>query len=193
MTEGDVVFATPVRVGDVMVSGLRVLYGRETIAARVRTLAGEIERLRTDAPLVAVCVLKGGFMFFGDLARYLHTEGLELDFVRLASYGRSSESSGTVSLVKDMETPIADKDVLVVEDVVDTGHTLAFLKAELLRRGPRSVRTAVLVDKPARRVAEFSPDFTGFVLEEDRFIVGYGMDLAERYRTLADICEIVPA
>jgi hypoxanthine phosphoribosyltransferase len=166
------------------------LYDENRITERVRELASEIDAVYEDQPLVAVCVLKGAFIFFSDLARALKNPNLELDFVRLSSYGMNSESSKHVIFGKDIETDILNKHVLVVEDIVDSGHTMRFLLDQLSARGPKSLKIACLVDKYERREADIQVDFPGFRLSKG-FIVGYGLDFAEKFRTLPCICEIV--
>lgn len=175
----------------ITVKELRPVFSPERIAARVRELAGEINEFYGREPLVAVCVLKGGFLFFSDLVRFLYYDNLELDFVRLSSYGKSVSSAGHVIFSKDVEVDIRGKHVLIVEDVVDSGHSMRFLLDQFAARKPRSLRLAALVDKHERRQAAVKVDFAGFKLSRG-FIVGYGMDYAERYRGLPGICEIIP-
>jgi hypoxanthine phosphoribosyltransferase len=169
---------------------LRQVYGEEQIQARVAELAATISALYDGKELVVVCVLKGGFMFFSDLTRRLEGPQVEVDFVRLASYGGSSMPS-RVSFTKDVELSLAGKHVLVVEDIVDTGHTMDFLLRQFAARGAKSLRLAVMVDKQERREVPVNADFTGFALPGG-FIVGYGLDYAERYRELPAIFEMIP-
>ena len=152
------------------VEKLRVLYDADTIRARVRELAGQIDALYGNEPLVVVCVLKGAFLFFSDLVRELSISP-ELDFVRLASYGNGTESSCSVAFTKDIELSIEGKHVLIVEDIIDSG---------------RSMHVAVLIDKRERREFPVRADFVGFALTSG-FIVGYGLDYAEHYRALPAI------
>ncbi|WP_165174407.1 hypoxanthine phosphoribosyltransferase [Desulfovibrio sp. ZJ369] len=175
----------------ITVKELKPVFSAEQIASRVRALAREINGLYGREPLVAVCVLKGGFLFFSDLVRFLRNDNLELDFIRLSSYGKNASGSGHVIFSKDVEVDIRDKHVLIVEDVVDSGHSMRFLLDQFAARKPRSLRLAALVDKHERREAEVKVDFAGFKLSRG-FIVGYGMDYAERYRGLPGICEIIP-
>lgn len=169
---------------------LATVFSRTQIAARVAEMAVAIDKTYGDAPLVAICVLKGAILFYGDLARALRNPNLELDFVRLASYGKNSNSSGHIKFSKDIEIDIGGKHVLVVEDIVDSGHTMRFLLDQLAARRPASLRLAALVDKVERREARVIVDFAGFYLKQG-FIVGYGMDYAEHYRALPDICELL--
>jgi hypoxanthine phosphoribosyltransferase len=173
------------------VKELRQIYGEEQIQTRVAEMAAEISRLYDGEELVVICVLKGAFMFFSDLARRLKGPRVEADFVRLASYGGSSASSRTVSFVKDVELSLAGKHVLIVEDIVDTGYTMDFLLRQFAARGAKSLRLAVMVDKQERREVPVRADFTGFALSGG-FIVGYGLDYAERYRELPAIFEAIP-
>ena len=170
---------------------LRQVYGEEHIQTRVAELAAEISALYDGEELVVVCVLKGAFMFFADLLRRIKGPQVEADFVRLASYGRSATSNRTISFVKDLELSLVGKHVLLVEDIVDTGHTMDFLLRQLAARGAKSLRLAVLVDKQERREVPVYADFTGFALPGG-FVVGYGLDYAEQYRELPAIYEIIP-
>ena len=165
---------------------LKVLYSRQEIEAAVTQLAAEITReYQGDNPLL-LGVLKGSFVFMSDLVRRLDFP-LETDFVQLSSYGQSTESSGKIKIAQDIKTSVLGKNVLVVEDIVDTGHSLAFLADYLQRKKPASLRFCCLLDKPSRRQVPVTVDYRGFTVP-DKFVVGYGMDYAERYRNLPDIC-----
>jgi hypoxanthine phosphoribosyltransferase len=129
-----------------------------------------------------VAVLKGAFVFLADLARRMPGD-LSMDFIALASYGRGTTTSGEVRLVRDLDIPIDGKDVIIVEDIVDTGRTLVYLQNMLLARRPRTLATVCLLDKPSRRQVETAVDYVGFTIE-DHFVVGYGLDYDERYRQL---------
>ena len=169
---------------------LHVLHSREEIAARVRCLGERISRdYKGKFPLL-VGILKGSFVFLADLMRSLEIP-VEVDFVRLASYGNSMESSGRVHLTKDLEISVRGRDVLVVEDIVDSGRTLHELMEELARRGPSSLKSCCLLDKRHRREVSLEIDYVGFVMDEG-FVVGYGLDWAESYRHLPDICIVEP-
>ena len=159
-----------------------VLISSEVIAQRVRELGAAISRDYEGRELSVVGVLNGSFIFMSDLVRSL-TVPLRCDFLGLSSYGSSTESSGVVAITKDLTNPVEDRDVLVIEDIVDTGLTLSYLKENLQTRHPRSVRIASLLSKPARRVVEVDVDYLGFTIE-DRFVVGYGLDYAGLYRNL---------
>jgi hypoxanthine phosphoribosyltransferase len=154
----------------------------ETIAARVRELGAQITRDYVDRPLVLVCVLKGSFVFAADLARAIDLP-LRIDFLGVRSYGEGTESSGVVQITQDLSRPIAQEDVLFVEDIVDTGLTIAHLMDLFRTRNPRSVKVCALLHKPARARMKVNIDYLGFTIE-DKFVVGYGLDYAEKYRNL---------
>jgi len=159
------------------------LIPRETIALRVAALANEIdgEFVGTDR-LVLIALLRGAFMFAADLARAIKLDQ-EIDFLELSSYGNATTSSGKVSILKDIRTDIAGRDVLVVDDIVDTGHTLAFVLELLQARGPSKLRSVTLLDKPSRREVKTAADWTGFEIP-DAFVIGYGIDYAQHGRNL---------
>jgi hypoxanthine phosphoribosyltransferase len=166
-----------------------VLLTEADIAARVRGLAAEIERDHPPgADLHLVCVLKGGFVFLADLVRAM-TRRVSLDFIAVSSYGKQSSSSGEVRLVKDLDTTLAGRNVVIVEDIVDTGLTLTYLQDVLRARAPRSLRTVCLLSKPSRRQVPVRVDYIGFEIA-DRFVVGYGLDFDERYRELPYIAVV---
>ena len=139
---------------------------------------------------MAVCILKGSTLFFADLLREIDLP-LEIDFMSLSSYGSSTESTGTIFVRKDLDQDIEGKHVLIVEDIVDSGRTLAHLKSMLKDRNAASVSVITLLDKPARRQVSLTPDYSGFTIE-DAFVVGYGLDYAEKYRNLPDIGILSP-
>jgi len=163
---------------------------REDIARRVAELGKEITSHYQGQPLVMVCVLKGAFLFYADLVRHVHTP-LEMDFVRLASYGSGTSRGNQVLLIKDLEVSVAGKHVLLVEDIVDTGHSMDFLLHKLAERGAASLKVCAFVDKSERREVSLKVDFAGFPIQKG-FIVGYGMDYAEQYRELDAVYELVP-
>ncbi len=169
---------------------LHVLHSRDEIAERVRWLGKQISQDYQGKFPLLVGILKGSFVFLADLIRHLDLP-VQVDFVRLASYGDSMESCGKVKLTKDLELPVEGRDVLVVEDIVDTGRTLKELLEELARRGPGSLRSCCLLDKRHRREVPLDIDYVGFVVHEG-FLVGYGLDWAESYRHLPDICVVEP-
>jgi hypoxanthine phosphoribosyltransferase len=159
-----------------------VLIGQDTLHDRIHTLAAEIRRDLPNQDLHFVCVLKGAFMFLGDLIRAMSGR-VTIDFMALASYGGNKSSSGEVKLLKDLDRGLEGRDVIIVEDIVDTGLTLHYLQEILRARGPKSLRTACLLSKPSRRLIEVPVDYIGFTIE-DRFVVGYGLDYAEQHRNL---------
>ncbi len=164
---------------------LSMLYPRERIAARIEELAREIDRDYAGRELLMIGILKVSILFIADLARVMSTPAC-IDFVRIASYGSETRSSGIVEIRKDLEMPIRGKHVLIVEDIVDSGYTLETLCNLLLLREPASLRVCTLVDKQAQRVTEVPVDYVGFALDKG-FIVGYGLDYDERFRALPDI------
>lgn len=159
-----------------------VLYSEKELADAVRKLADQINSDYKGKEMVVVGILKGSVVFLADLFRKLDTN-CKLDFMSASSYGSSSVSSGGLRIGMDLSEDIAGKDVLIVEDILDTGNTLSKLKKMLLERGPASLRLCVLFDKPARRTADISAEYVGFTIE-DHFIVGYGLDYDEKYRNL---------
>lgn len=165
-----------------------VLFSKDVIEQRVRELAEEISRDHAGGELIVVGILKGAFIFMADLIRSLKVP-CQVDFAQLASYGSGTVSSGDVVIRKDIGLPIAGRDVLIVEDIVDTGLTLSFLVETLKKREPRSLKVCVFLDKKARRKVPFTADYTGFDID-DRFVVGYGLDFNEQGRYLPDICLI---
>jgi hypoxanthine phosphoribosyltransferase len=167
------------------------LFSAETIAARIDTIAAEIEAANLRN-LIIIAILKGSFIFAADLIRALHRKGLapEIDFIFLASYGTGTESSGQVRILRDVESDLAGREVMLIDDILDSGRTLAFAKALLETRGAVRVLTCVLIDKKVPRAAEVVPDYVGFECPP-RFVVGYGMDLAHRYRELPFIGEVL--
>jgi len=159
-----------------------VLIDQEELAARIADLAREIRQDSPSGQLHFVCVLKGAFLFLGDLIRAMEGH-VTIDFMACSSYGAGTTSSGEVRLSKDLDSGLEGRDVIIVEDIVDTGLTLHYLQDILLARGPRSLRTACLLSKPSRRKMDVTVDYVGFTIE-DRFVVGYGLDYAEQYRNL---------
>jgi len=166
---------------------MNVLISADDIRDRVRLLAQEIERDHPDG-VHLVCVLKGAFIFLSDLARHLPGK-TTLDFMAVSSYGTSTKSSGQVQVLKDLDSPLEGRDVLIVEDIVDTGLTLTYLQDILRARSPRRLRTACLLSKPSRRKIDVKVEYIGFTIE-DKFVVGYGLDYAEQHRNLPHIAVI---
>jgi hypoxanthine phosphoribosyltransferase len=167
---------------------MKLLLPEKKIKHRVGALARQISQDLSGREVIVVGVLKGAFIFMADLARKM--EGpVRIDFVRVASYGSGTRSAGKIKLLKDLETSIRGKDVLVVEDIVDTGITLKSLFRRLKGRSPRSLKVVALLDKPSRRQVDFQADYVGFQIA-DHFVVGYGLDCAEEYRNLPGIYKI---
>ncbi len=159
-----------------------VLLTKEQIDGRVRELAVQISTDYAGRELLAVGVLKGSWIFLADLVRFM-TIPVTVDFMMASSYGSGTDSSGTVRIVLDLKSPVHDRDVLVVDDILDSGLTLKYILDTLRLKGPRSLKTAVLLDKPERRRTELGVDYVGFRIP-NKFVVGYGVDFAERFRNL---------
>lgn len=166
---------------------VQTLISAADIQARVQALGRDIRRDHPDG-VHLVCVLKGAFVFLSDLARAIDGP-VSLDFIAVSSYGSGTKTSGQVQLLKDLESTIEGRDVVIVEDIVDTGLTLTYLQEILRARSPRRLRTACLLSKPSRRQIEVPVEYVGFSIE-DKFVVGYGLDHAERYRNLPYIAVI---
>jgi hypoxanthine phosphoribosyltransferase len=167
---------------------LKILISRDEIAKAVDRLASEIKRDYQGKQPLLIGVLKGAFVFMADLIRQLDLP-LELEFVRLSSYGAAKESSGRVRVVQRLKTPIKGRDVLVIEDIVDTGITISFLLDYLRKKKPASLKLCALADKPSRHRVPVPIDYLGFTVP-DKFAVGYGLDFDERFRYLPEICVI---
>ena len=165
---------------------MKVLLDTEAIQARIRELAAEIERdYPGDEEIHLVCVLKGGFVFMADLVRHMGPR-VTLDFIAVSSYAKGTKSSGEVRMLKDLDSGLQGRQVIIVEDIVDTGLTLTYLQDILRARSPKSLRTACLLSKPSRRLIDVKVDYIGFTIE-DHFVVGYGLDYAEKYRNIPEI------
>jgi len=177
------------------VDELEVLISREQIAGRVAELGKQITGDSAGETVIFVGVLKGAAVFLSDLVREVKLDAT-FDFIGVASYGNAAQhgniwdSTGEVRLTKDVDRSLRDKNVILVEDILDTGLTLTFIKRLLLGHQPRSFRVAVLLDKPSRRKLAIQADYVGFTIP-DKFVVGYGLDYAEQYRNLPDVC-VVP-
>ena len=171
----------------------KILITESELDSIVGRLADEISRDYTgeDKRLVLLCILKGSIVFTGDLMKKL-TVPVEIDCMRVSSYGNGTESGGNVNIILDLVRPDLDKcDVLIVEDIIDSGRTLSYLVGYLKHKGVRSVKTCTLLDKPSRRVVEFEPDYKGVEIP-DEFVVGYGLDFAEMYRALPYVGVLKP-
>jgi len=169
----------------------RTLISEQDIHARIHSLAAEIERDYPDGEGIhLVAILKGGFMFMADLVRAM-SERVTMDFMAVSSYGKSTTSSGQVRVLKDLDSNVEGRNIILVEDIVDTGLTLHYLQALLRARKPKSLRTACLLSKPSRRKVGVEVDYVGFTID-DHFVVGYGLDYAEKYRNLPHIAVLEP-
>lgn len=159
-----------------------VMLTNEQIETRVKELAVQLDKLYEGRTPVVICILKGSAIFFADLVRNMKTS-LTIDFMAVSSYGSGTKSTGELTIKKDLSTDIAGRDVLIVEDIIDSGNTLYKLKKLLNARLPSSVNIVTLLDKPERREVPMEPEYKGFVIE-DEFVIGYGLDYAEKYRNL---------
>ena len=169
-----------------------VLISEAQIRQRIATLAAEIEKdYPASEEIHLVAVLKGGFMFMADLVRAM-SDRISMDFMAVSSYGKGTTSSGQVRVLKDLDSNLEGRHIIVVEDIVDTGLTLHYLQDLLRARAPRSLKTACLLSKPSRRQVDVKVDYIGFTIE-DRFVVGYGLDYAEQYRNLPYITVLEPS
>lgn len=165
-----------------MSENIRVLLSEEELDKRIQELGDRISLDYANSQVHLICVLKGGVFFTCELAKRI-TVPVSLDFMSVSSYGNDTKSSGVVKIVKDLDESIENKDVLVVEDIIDSGRTLSYLLENLKSRNPKSLKLCTLLDKPERRVTEVKVDYTGFEIP-DEFVVGYGLDYAQRYRNL---------
>ena len=166
-----------------MAERIRVLLSEEEVDKRIREIAGKINRDYAGRAVHLICILKGGVFFTCELAKRL-TVPVSLDFMSVSSYGSGMESSGVVKIVKDLDQPLEGKEVLIVEDIIDSGRTLAYLIDLLQKRNPKSIRLCTLLDKPERRVKkQVTVDYTCFTIP-DEFVVGYGLDYDQKYRNL---------
>lgn len=167
-----------------------ILYSEEMLAQTVKKMGSQIARDYAGKNPLMVSVLKGSVVFMSDLMRAIDIP-CQIDFMMVSSYGAGVKSSGVVKIMKDLDTPLEDRDLILVEDILDSGKTLHYLKGMLSERHPKSIRIATLLDKPERREAPIKADYCGFVVP-DQFIVGYGLDYAEKYRNLPYIGVLKP-
>ena len=166
-----------------MADKIRVLLSEDEVNKRISEVAAQISRDYQGKEIHLICILKGGVFFTSELAKRLELP-VTLDFMSVSSYGNDTKSSGVVRIVKDLDEPLAGKDVLIVEDIIDSGRTLSYLIEVLKQRGPESIRLCTLLDKPERRVKkQVTVDYTCFTIP-DEFVVGYGLDYAQKYRNL---------
>lgn len=167
-----------------------ILITREQIANRVKELAADIRRDFGGEDLVMVCILRGSLYFFADLTMEL-PNFVDLEFMAVTSYGNGTSSSGEVRIIKDISSAVEGKNIIVVEDIIDTGSTLSYLKRILAERRPKALKICALLDKKARRKVDIEGDYIGFEIP-DEFVVGYGLDFAQKYRNLPDVCVLKP-
>ena len=167
-----------------------ILIDRNAIQARIKEMAARIEKDYKGESVVMICILRGASVFFCDLVRELDLD-VRFEFMSVSSYGAGTTSSGEVRIVKDINAPLAGRNVIIVEDIIDSGNTLSYLKRLLEQRNPKSLKICALLDKPSRRKVELQGDYVGFTVE-DKFLVGYGLDYAEKYRNLKDIGILKP-
>jgi len=165
-----------------MAEKVSVLLSEEEVDKRIQEIGEQISKDYAGEQVHLVCVLRGGVFFLCELAKRI-TVPVSLDFMSVSSYGKDTKSSGVVKIVKDLDDSLADKHVIVVEDIVDSGRTLSYLLEMLRDRGPKSMKLCTLLDKPDRRVVDVKVDYTGFQIP-DEFVVGYGLDYAQKYRNL---------
>lgn len=173
-----------------MADKLSTLFREEEVNKRIAELGAEITKEYAGKELLLICILKGAAPFACELAKRINLP-VQLEFMRCSSYGNETESSGVVKISLDLEQPIRDKHVLVVEDIIDTGRTMNYLLEILKQRGPATIKLCALLDKPDRRVVDVDIDYTGFVIP-DEFVVGYGLDYAQKYRNLPYIGVVEP-
>ncbi|MEQ2519174.1 hypoxanthine phosphoribosyltransferase [Ruthenibacterium sp. CLA-JM-H11] len=169
---------------------LRVLLSEEEIHAKVKEMGKKITEDYKNSNLMLVTVLKGAVVFLADIMREIDVPA-EIDFMVVSSYGSGVKSSGVVKIVKDLDVPLEGKDILIVEDILDSGLTLSYIKELLASRGPRSIKVATLLDKPSRRKVDLQADYVGFSVP-DEFVIGYGLDYDEKYRNLPYIGILKP-
>ncbi|MGA7414599.1 MAG: hypoxanthine phosphoribosyltransferase [Bryobacteraceae bacterium] len=166
---------------------LRVLVSAQEIQQRVAELGNEIDTDYPEGPIYLVAILKGSFVFLADLSRAIKRHSVRIEFMGISSYGKNKTSSGQVRVTKDLDVNLEGRNVLVVEDIIDSGVTLTYLSRILEQRKPASLRIVTLLDKPERRISPVEIKYVGFKIP-DEFVVGYGLDYAEDYRNLPDIC-----
>ncbi|MDD4002643.1 MAG: hypoxanthine phosphoribosyltransferase [Clostridia bacterium] len=163
-----------------------VLISKEQIAQKVKELAKTLTEEYKDKNPLLICILKGSFIFFADLIREMNIP-VEIEFMAISSYGTASTSSGEVKVVKDTDKSLENRHVIIIEDIIDTGLTLSYLKNMLARRAPASIKICALLDKPDRREIEIEADYLGFKIP-NHFVIGYGLDYAQKYRNMPDVC-----
>ena len=162
-----------------------ILVSKEALQKRISELASQLDKDYKNSNPLLICILKGSVFFTADLLKAMSIP-CEMEFMAVSSYGSDTQTSGEVKMIKDLSVPIEDRDVIIIEDIIDTGNTLSYLKRLLLQRNPKSVKICTLLDKPDRRKVDLSADYVGFVIP-DEFAVGYGLDYNEKYRTFDEV------
>lgn len=168
----------------------KILISKEDIARRVREIGEQISRDYAGESVTLVCTLRGACVFFADLARQISVD-VEMDFISVSSYGAGTSTTGEVKMIKDLSAPIQGKNVIIVEDIIDSGVTLNYLKKLLEAREPKSIKVCSLLDKPSRRKVDFKGDYVGFEIANE-YVVGYGLDYDQKLRHLPDVCVLAP-
>lgn len=162
-----------------------ILVSKEALQKRISELASQLDKDYENSNPLLICILKGSVFFTADLLKAMSIP-CEMEFMAVSSYGSDTQTSGEVKMIKDLSVPIENRDVIIIEDIIDTGNTLSYLKRLLLQRKPKSVKICTLLDKPDRRKVDLSADYVGFVIP-DEFAVGYGLDYNEKYRTFDEV------
>ena len=162
---------------------LDVLINEQTIYKRIDELACQIEKDYGTEELICICVLKGSFPFVWELGKRIHKDNITFEFMEISSYGNALETSGKISVKKDISCDISDKNILIIEDIIDSGNTLSYLIEYLRAKNPKNLKIATLLDKPSRRVVDVPVDYIGFQIE-DKFVLGFGLDFEQKYRNL---------
>ncbi|MEG1509147.1 MAG: hypoxanthine phosphoribosyltransferase [Clostridia bacterium] len=170
----------------------KVLISKEQLQKRIEAIAQDISVDFKGEEVLFVCILRGSAIFFADLIRKVKDCDVKIDFMAISSYGAGATSSGEVKMIKDLNTRIEGMNVIVVEDIIDSGRTLKYLKQLLWARNPKDLKICTLLDKPLRREVELEGDYVGFTIPNE-FVVGYGLDYAERYRNLEEVCVLAPS
>jgi len=169
---------------------LKLVLSKDEILQKIKELAQKIDNDFNDEPIVFIGTLKGAFIFLSDLLRYIKNPNVQVDFIRVKSYGMSDTSSESITLTKDLEISVEGKNVILVEDIIDTGLTVKFLYDYLKQFKPKNLKICALIDKKERRKVEIAVDYIGFEIEKG-FLVGYGLDFAEKYRHLSEVYEVI--
>ncbi len=169
---------------------LKLVLSKDEILQKIKELAQKIDNDFNNEPIVFIGTLKGAFIFLSDLLRYIKNPNVQVDFIRVKSYGMSDTSSESITLTKDLEISVEGKNVILVEDIIDTGLTVKFLYDYLKQFKPKNLKICALIDKKERRKVEIAVDYIGFEIEKG-FLVGYGLDFAEKYRHLPEVYEVI--